>query len=144
MGSSGSYRANVYLQIPSSKKEKNTLEEIEYLKSKNLTSLFSENEIKVHFYSSGCEGTKVNITSDFEKTNLENFALHGKTIYFESQDKDKLDGAKILKKVDTGKGHQSNDKYLFISPKVESRCGCATSFSFEKKLIDKSKLKTLQ
>ena len=36
MGSSGSYRANVYLQIPSSKKEKNTLEEIEYLKSKNL------------------------------------------------------------------------------------------------------------
>ncbi|MGE4444287.1 MAG: hypothetical protein AB7E37_04815 [Candidatus Altimarinota bacterium] len=111
---------------------------------KQILEKFSENDIKVHFYTSGCEGTKVNLTSDFEKTNLESFALHGKTIYFESQDKDKLEGAKILKKVDTGKGHQSDDKYLFISPKVESRCGCATSFSFEKKLIDKNKLKTLQ
>ena len=39
MGSSGSYRANVYLQIPSSKKEKNTLEEIEYLKSKGINNI---------------------------------------------------------------------------------------------------------
>ncbi len=111
---------------------------------KQIVEKFSENDIKVYFYTSGCEWTKINLTPDFEKTNLESFSLHGKTIYFEIKDKNKLEGAKILKKVDTGTGHKSNDKYLFISPKVESRCGCATSFSFEKKLIDKNKLKTLQ
>lgn len=106
---------------------------------------FEGSDIKVYFYASGCEGTKVHLTSDFEKTNLESFSLWGKNIYYEKNDSENLNWAKILKKLDNSwTWHKNNDKYLFISPKVQSRCGCATSFSFEKKLIDKSKLKTLQ
>ncbi len=105
---------------------------------------FTSNDIKVFFYNSGCEWTKINLTTEFDKTNLENISIHGRNIYFEISDKQKLDWAKILKKIDTGNWHSNNHKYLFISPKVESRCWCATSFSFEKKLIDKNKLKTLQ
>lgn len=112
---------------------------------KNILDTFPTHDIKVYFYASGCEWTKINLTSEFDIWTLEYISLHGKNIYFENSDAQKLDGSKIFKKPDNAtKWHQNNEKYLFVSPKVQSRCWCATSFSFEKKLIDKSKLRTLQ
>lgn len=103
-----------------------------------------DNDIKVFFFTSGCEWTKVNITWEFEKNWLKNTQINGKNIYFEESDEKNLDWAKILIKQSTNWEHWKNDKYLFISPKVQSRCGCATSFSFERKLIDKEKLNKLK
>lgn len=105
---------------------------------------FPEKNLKVYFYQAGCEGTKIHITWDFQMDDCEFISLHGKNIYFEAKQKSQLDGGKILKKTSSGNGHTSYEKYIFISPKVQSRCGCATSFSFDKKLIDTQKLKTLQ
>lgn len=105
---------------------------------------FEKENIKVYFYESGCEWTKVALTQDFNTDGLECTHVLWKNIYFEPKDALNLDGGKILPKPDKSEGHKSEDKYIFLSDKIKSRCGCATSFSFEKKLIDSSKLKKLK
>jgi hypothetical protein len=75
-------------------------------------------DIKVFFYSAGCEWTKVNITEDFQKEWLSFIEIDGKNVYFQKTDQEHLDWAKILPKVDNSE-HSKNDKYLFISPKVQ-------------------------
>lgn len=106
---------------------------------------FDTTNIKVYFYDSGCEWTKINLTWDFDKTWLEKIELNWVNIFFETKDKEHLDWWKIvLKPSDNKNWHSSTAKYLFISPKVSSRCGCASSFSFEKKLIPKDKLAKLK
>jgi hypothetical protein len=52
---------------------------------------FSSSNIKVFFYSSGCEGTKIDFTDDFDPTGLENLEVSGKNIYFSPEDGQKLD-----------------------------------------------------
>ena len=103
-------------------------------------------EIKVFFYEAWCEWTKINITEDFKKDWLSFFELSWKKIFYEKKDENNLDWWKILQKTEdkNQSKHSQNDKYLFISPKIKWRCGCATSFSFEKKLIDKDKLNKLK
>lgn len=103
-------------------------------------------DIKVFFYQSGCEGTKINLTGDFEKQGLQSIRIGEKNIYFSAEDAVHLEEGKILlqaPKLDH-EGKPSPTKYLFVSPKVQGRCGCASSFSFEKKLIDSNKLKQLK
>jgi hypothetical protein len=105
-------------------------------------------EIKVFFYEAWCEWTKINITEDFEKDWLSFFELNWKKVFYEKKDENNLDSWKIFPKkednLEQNSEHSENDKYLFISPKVKWRCGCATSFSFERKLIDKDKLNKLK
>lgn len=101
-------------------------------------------EIKVFFYEAWCEWTKINITEDFKKDWLSFFELNWKKIFYEKKDENNLDWWKIFSKTETNSEHSQNDKYLFISPKIKWRCGCATSFSFERKLIDKDKLNKLK
>lgn len=105
---------------------------------------FNSNDIKIYFYESWCEWTKINFWADFDKTGLEFITVSGKDIYFEQKDKENLDGWKIVSKIDTNWWHSTHEKYIFLSEKIKSRCGCATSFSFEKKLIDKNKLNKLK
>ena len=105
---------------------------------------FSSPNLKVFFYSSGCEGTKIDITDDFDPTWLESCEISGKNIYFSLEDGQKLEWGNIVPKTSSVEWHGWKAKYLFVSPKVQSRCGCATSFSFERKLIDKSKLSQLK
>lgn len=105
---------------------------------------FSARDIKVFFYSSGCEGTKLDLTDDFDVTWLKSIEISWKNIFFSPEDEKKLEWGNIVPKTSTLEWHGGKAKYLFISPKVESRCGCATSFSFEKKLIDKDKLSRLK
>gem|GEM_PF-4063666 len=70
-----------------------------------------------------------------------------KEIYYSKEDAEKLNGGKILLKI-TKKSEENSphtpSKYMFLSPKVQSRCSCATSVAFEKKLLPSIKLKNLR
>ncbi len=103
-----------------------------------------KNDIKIFFYNSWCEWTKIDLTSDFSKENLEFITQNWKNIFFEINDKKYLENAKILPFLDTKNPHSKTSKYLFTSPLITSRCGCSTSFSFENKLISSQKLKLLK
>ena len=112
---------------------------------KNILDSFNSNDIFVYFYKSGCEWTKINFLEDFDRSELKFLKVWEKIIYYKDSDEEKLDWWKIvLKTNENNQWHENNDKYLFISPKVKSRCSCATSFSFENKLIDSNKLKKLK
>jgi len=113
--------------------------------NKEILEKFSSKDIKVYFFGSGCEWTKINLTIDFDKTWLEFIEIDWKNIYFEAKDKSNLDLWKIVLKPKTDNIHSKDDeKYIFLSEKIKSRCGCSTSFSFENKLIDKNKLSKLK
>ncbi|MGB2111463.1 MAG: hypothetical protein ACPHY8_06730 [Patescibacteria group bacterium] len=53
---------------------------------------------------------------------------------------------KIREKSDNPHLQGVKDKYIFSNPKIQDRCGCGTSFSFEKKVpkIDLEKLRLLK
>lgn len=101
----------------------------------NILKTFNKKDLKVFFYESWCEKTKINISDDFEKNWLESFVLWEKNIFFEEKDKNFLIDWKIIL--------NQNGKYLFLSPKVKKRCSCASSFSFENNLISQKHLKDL-
>lgn len=131
---------------------------------------FQENWVKkihVFFYDAGCSGTKVDIETEFEVDDLELVAVfpdldaewkpvnnpplewEGIEVYIISANKDKFDGAmvtKIREKSDNPHLQGVKDKYIFSNPKIEDRCGCGTSFSFEKKVpkINLEKLRLLK
>lgn len=112
---------------------------------KNVLELFKEENLKVFFYKSGCEWTKINIEpiNDFEW--LESINIDNKIIWLNSEEKNFLDNWKIvlqIKKEDNWHGWKN--KFLFVSKKITSRCWCSSSFSFENKLIDSNKLKLLK
>ena len=112
--------------------------------NKKVLDLFWEQDIKVYFYNSWCEGTKLWILTNFENKNLEKITISNKNIYFEKRDKNKLNFWKIFLDSTQKDTNSKNNKYIFISDKIKSRCGCSSSFSFENKLIDKEKLKKLK
>lgn len=105
---------------------------------------FNTNDLKVFFINSWCEWTKIDITDVFDKKWLEIVKIWWKNIYFDKKDFENLNNWKILLKSDNNSNHSSDDKYLFISDKIKSRCNCSSSFSFENKLIDSNKLKKLK
>lgn len=111
---------------------------------KNILDSFNSNDIYIFFYNSWCEWTKINILEDFNIDWLEYIEYEWKNIYYDKKDETNLDWWKILLKLESKEWHKNNDKYLFISQKIKSRCSCSTSFSFESKLIDSSKLKKLK
>lgn len=112
---------------------------------KKILELFDKKDLKVYFYNSWCEWTKVNITQDFEKKYLESIIIEDKNIYFSKDDWINLDWWKIiLQTKENNDWHWWKNKFLFVSEKIKSRCSCSSSFSFEKKLIDKEKLNKLK
>lgn len=105
-------------------------------------------KLKVFFYTAGCSGNKVDMTTDFEVddslTQIEscwNFDL-----YVTKADKDKLENARITKVVKADHTGKEKVRYIYSSDEVLDRCGCGTSFGFEKKVpkIDLSKLKDMK
>jgi Fe-S cluster assembly iron-binding protein IscA len=111
------------------------------------------NKIHVFFYEAGCSGTKVDIESDFEVSDelfqCTSFDEYGIDAYVKIQDREKFDWAmitKIREKSDNPHLQGVKNKYIFSNPKIEDRCGCGTSFAFEKKVpkIDLEKLRFLK
>jgi hypothetical protein len=92
-------------------------------------------EVFVHFISKGCEGTKVEVLEEFSKEGLGSDAGTSLTVYFSPIERERLEGSRVTK---------AGAKWIFTSSQVTGRCGCGSSFSFEKKLVDKSKLAKLR
>jgi Fe-S cluster assembly iron-binding protein IscA len=121
-------------------------------------------KIKVFFYNGGCSGTKVDIIEDnFEVDEnllkLPSSPLHmrGKVpdvvgtegsfdIYVEKQDSEKFEFATITRLVKADHTGEAKPRYIYTNEAILDRCGCGTSFSFEKKKpkINLEKLKTLK
>ena len=93
-------------------------------------------EITISFVQSGCAGTKVSVQTEFEKTGLISAPITDSLVaFYKPEEREVLEAGRIT----FAKG-----KWLFSSDRVQDRCGCGSSFSFEKKLVDSSKLAKLQ
>jgi Fe-S cluster assembly iron-binding protein IscA len=110
-------------------------------------------KIKVFFYEAGCSGTKVDIVTDFEVTDDLTLALsweergqYGFDIYVEKKDKEKFESSRVTRVVTADHTGEEKVRYVFSSEQVLDRCGCGTSFGFEKPVpkIDLEKLKSLR
>lgn len=106
-------------------------------------------KIKVFFYEAGCSGTKIDmLADDFEITDeldkLE--SVYWFKIYVPKSDRVYLENAKITRVVVVDHTWEAKARYIFTSDEVEDRCGCGTSFAFEKPVpkIDLEKLKLLR
>lgn len=107
--------------------------------------LFNDENLKVYFYNSGCEWTKVNLEPINDFNWYDNIKIENKNIYFLKEDEQYLDWWKIILQVKKDENwHWGKNKFLFVSQKITSRCWCSSSFSFEKKLIDSNKLNLLK
>ncbi|MBP6920967.1 hypothetical protein KBB89_00250 [Candidatus Gracilibacteria bacterium] len=84
-------------------------------------------EVNIDIVHAGCAGSKISLSprafSD-ERMQSENF--QGITFWVVPEAVSLLDGAQIAR---------AKGKYYLVSEKIQSRCGCGTSFSFEKKSI---------
>ncbi|MDD2916667.1 MAG: hypothetical protein PHH70_02370 [Candidatus Gracilibacteria bacterium] len=93
-------------------------------------------EIFISFTSGGCAGTKVSVETKFDRTGLVSSPITDSLVaFYKQEERELLAGGRIT----FVKG-----KWIFSSDKVQDRCGCGSSFSFEKKLIDTDKLAKLQ
>lgn len=105
-------------------------------------------KLKVFFYEAWCSGTKIDMSSDFEINNeidkLE--SEYSFKVYVPKSDREYLENAKITRVVVADHTGESKTRYIFASDEVEDRCGCGTSFAFEKPVpvIDLEKLKLLR
>lgn len=106
---------------------------------KNSIQRFLDTDIHsvfISFVRSGCAGTKVSVQTEFEETGLVSSPLTPElTAFYRKEEQEILEHGHIT----FAKG-----KWLFSSEKIQDRCGCGSSFSFEKKLVDTGKLAKLQ
>lgn len=92
--------------------------------------------IFISFIQSGCAGTKVSVETEFDRTGLMSSPVTPELMAFYRKEEQEL--------LEQGHITFAKGKWLFSSEKIQDRCGCGSSFSFEKKLIDTSKLAKLQ
>jgi Fe-S cluster assembly iron-binding protein IscA len=123
---------------------------------KNMVAHFEEQgvkKVKVFFYEAGCSGTKVEVATDFEieenltlALSLEERGQYGFDVYIEEKDREKLENARITRVVVADHTGEEKIRYVFSSEQVLDRCGCGTSFGFEKPVpkIDLEKLRKLR
>lgn len=109
-----------------------------------ILDIFDNEKLYIFFYNSWCEWTKINIIKDFNEEWLEYIKIWENFFYYNKEDTKHLDWWKIILKTNQELWHKTDDKYIFISSKIKSRCSCSTSFSFEEKLVNSSKLKKLK
>ena len=105
-------------------------------------------KIKVFFYEAGCSGTKIEVSTDFDvDEDLEMVdSQYGFGVYIEKKDRDKLDEGRITRVVVADHTWEEKVRYVFSSEQILDRCGCGTSFGFEKPVpkIDLEKLRKLR
>lgn len=119
------------------------------LDSKTISDLKEKwvQKVKLFFYNAGCSGTKVDmLIDDFESDSLVCVEPGDIQIYTEEQDTEKFQGARITRVVKADHTGEEQARYIYSNEAVLDRCGCGTSFSFEKKkvTIDLDKLKDLK
>ncbi len=139
---------------------------------KNTVSEFESawiEKLKVFFIEAGCSGTKIQMETDFEVTdelcivtarNKSDVAVsqerkiasfhsqwpYNFDVYIPKSDITHLENASITRVVKADHTGIAKTRYIFASDEVEDRCGCVTSFAFEKPVpkIDLEKLKKMR
>lgn len=106
-------------------------------------------KIKVFFYNGWCSGTKVDIIEDdftLDETLLKAEVDYPFDLFIEEKDRDKFEFATITRLVKADHTWEAKPRYIYTNDAILDRCGCGTSFSFEKKKpkINLEKLKTLK
>lgn len=107
-------------------------------------------KIKIFLYEAGCSGNKIGVETEFEITDdLEICELGIDTqiqLYIPKTDISYLKNGRITKTVKADHTGQEKIRYIYTSDIVQDRCGCGTSFAFEKKKpkIDLEKLKKMR
>lgn len=121
-------------------------------------------KLKVFLYQAGCSGTKVSVETDFEVTDElvelppPNLPLSGEEwsssdpvregikIYIPKTDLIHLQNGRLTRTLKADHTGQEKVRYIFTSEEIQDRCGCGTSFAFEKKKpkIDLEKLKIMR
>ena len=71
---------------------------------------------------------------------------YGFELYIEEKDKEKLESARVTRVVVADHTGEEKVRYVFSSEQILDRCGCGTSFGFEKPVpkIDLEKLRKLR
>lgn len=92
----------------------------------------------IDIVKAGCAGSKITVTPHIDTEERIFSETHdGIRCWVKAEFAEKLDGAQIAR---------AKGKYYLVSKKIAARCGCGTSFSFEKKAIsqDLAKMHRLQ
>ena len=101
--------------------------------------------VKVYFISGGCSGTKIDIVvddfdinEDIEKISQEFLdpslqQENGFQVFVEKKDFEKFQDATITRLVKADHTGEAKPRYIYSNEAILDRCGCGTSFSFEKK-----------
>lgn len=97
-------------------------------------------KVKIFFYSAGCSGTKIDMTSEFilDETLASIITNAPFEVYVEKQEHEKFEDCNITMlppKTQNNNPHLAwnKEKYIYTSDRVVERCGCWTSFGFTKK-----------
>jgi len=105
-------------------------------------------KLKVFFYEAGCSGMKIDMQSEFEVDDkIEKLeSTYDFEVYVPKTDKEHLEDANITRVVVADHTGVAKTRYIFASDEVEDRCGCGSSFAFEKPVpkIDLEKLRLLR
>ena len=105
---------------------------------KNIILNFEKSsKIKIYFYDAWCSWIKLDIIDTFKlDDNLLKLDLwYTFDIYIEKKDSDKLENCNITRVVKSDHTWKEKVRYIFSTEKVKDRCGCWSSFSFDKKEI---------
>ncbi len=105
-------------------------------------------KIKVFFIEAGCSGTKVDMQTEFKiHDELESLKCkYNFEIYTPKTDKKYLENAKITRVIKADHTGKEKIRYILTSDDIQDRCGCGSSFAFEKTVpkLDIEKLKFLR
>ena len=99
------------------------------------------------FRSAGCSGIKVSVETEFElDETLELLESNFSQIYTPKTDLIHLQNGRITRTIKADHTGQEKVRYIFTSEEIQDRCGCGTSFAFEKKKpkIDLEKLRAMR
>ena len=84
-------------------------------------------DVNVDIIQAGCAGSKIVVTPRTQSEDRVASEMHnGIRSWITPELIEKLDGAQIAR---------AKGKYYLVSGHIQSRCGCGTSFSFEKKNV---------
>lgn len=104
-------------------------------------------KLKVFLYQAGCSGTKVSVETEFElDETLELLESNFSQVYTPKTDLIHLQNGRITRTIKADHTGQEKVRYIFTSEEIQDRCGCGTSFAFEKKKpkIDLEKLRAMR
>jgi Fe-S cluster assembly iron-binding protein IscA len=105
-------------------------------------------KLKVFFYEAGCSGTKIDMNHEFDIDDniIKLESKYGFDLYVPKTDREHLENASITRVVVADHTGIAKTRYIFASDEVEDRCGCGTSFAFEKPApkVDLDKLRKLR